>query len=71
MNAFHKTRQVQSLPQESWREAVRERWRATLLHVWERHGDLPHPSLQSVRKQAMQHALPRRRSVRLDNTTAL
>ncbi|GBR48608.1 hypothetical protein AA11825_1051 [Acetobacter pomorum DSM 11825] len=25
-----------------WREAVRERWRTTLLYVWERNGT-PHP----------------------------
>lgn len=51
MKARHASKQSASVSQECWREAVHERWRSTLLRVWE--GQAEKPQLATGRKKIL------------------
>jgi hypothetical protein len=51
MKAPHASGQSVSVAQECWREAVRERWRSTLLRVWD--GQAEKPLLMTARRKAL------------------
>ncbi|MFT8890428.1 MAG: hypothetical protein ABF888_01180 [Acetobacter papayae] len=51
MKAQQASGQTVSVSQECWREAVRERWRSTLLRVWD--GQAEKPLMVTGRRKAL------------------
>jgi hypothetical protein len=60
MKTPHASGQSVSVAQECWREAVRERWRSTLLRVWD--GQAEKPLLVTARRKALARPVVVRRA---------